>query len=56
MSKSIDYHEGYIQALSDVKNKLVSISLIDVHIKEHNEKIDYIMDCMFNEYEKDKKI
>lgn len=56
MSKSIDYHQGYIDALIDMEKELpkeFSFSFKDV-IKKHDEEIGKILDQMYKDFHKEK--
>jgi len=53
-SHSIDYHEGCIQTLTNILNHGVqSEEDLRYLIKEHQSKIDAIMEDMYESYKKD---
>lgn len=55
MSKSIDFHEGYIQALIDMKKSLPPEFSVGVAIQEHADAIGKILDEMREAYNKERK-
>ena len=53
MSKNIDYHEGYLQCLSDlVKWDKVPKKVFKEKQKEHTEAIGEILEEMYQEHHK----
>lgn len=55
MSKSIDWHEGYIQCLNDIQKDLgPEFSLKDA-IQVHTDAIGKILEEMHKEYQKKNK-
>lgn len=57
MSKSIDYHEGYIQALTDMQKEFPAESKLSVRdaITQHTIEIGKILEEMHKEYQKKNK-
>lgn len=55
MSKSIDWHEGYIQCLTDIAKDLPPEFSVKDAIQTHTDEIGKILDDMYKEYQKQKK-
>lgn len=55
MSKSIDYHEGYIQALTDVEKFLPPDISVKQLIAARTDMIGKILDDMYKAYNNEKK-
>ncbi len=53
MSKSIDYHQGYIDALEYMKNSGLNTKSINSLQELHEEKISDILDDMYEDHKKD---
>lgn len=54
MSK-IDWHEGYIQCLTDIQKELPAAFSVKDAIQKHTDEIGKILDEMCKEYQKQKK-
>lgn len=55
MSKSIDWHEGYIQCLTDMKKELPPEFSVKDAIQTHTDEIGKILDEMCKAYNNEKK-